>query len=75
MGELGHRDKNKKFYLFLLTIINIIKHMKITHALVVKLVDTKDLKSAACGVPVRVWRTPQMSKLQIISDKNKINKN
>ena len=29
--------------------------MKITHALVVKLVDTKDLKLAACGVPVRVW--------------------
>ena len=47
--------------------------MKFTNALVVKLVDTKDLKSLPLAeVPVRVWpRAPLMSKLQIVSDKNK----
>ena len=47
--------------------------MKFINALVVKLVDTKDLKSfAACGVPVRglAEETPLMNKVQIISDKN-----
>ena len=35
--------------------------MKLTHALVVKSVDTKDLKSLPVkGVPVRVWpRAPE----------------
>ena len=47
--------------------------MKITDALVVKLVDTKDLKSLPFfGVPVRVWpRAPLNEKVFVISDKNK----
>ena len=50
--------------------------MKFINALVVKLVDTKDLKSLPfMGVPVRVWpRAPKMDtdKIHLVqSDKNK----